>query len=95
MDDNILYNRIISENLEKGFQVRLVVNEFREVVYIQLRKYFLNYEGEWLPSREGISIPASFENVTAMLDGLLEICAQAEGDNIIEKYYRNINHNNF
>lgn len=93
MDDNIHYNKLISENLEKGFQVRLVVNEFRDIVYIQLRKYFLSYEGEWLPSREGISIPASFENVTSLLDGLLEICAEAEGENIIEKYYSTLNQN--
>ena len=87
MDSNILYNRLIEENLDKGFQVRLVVNEFRETMYIQLRKYFLSYEGEWIPSREGVSIPASLENIYNLLDGLVEICAEAEGKEIIEKYY--------
>lgn len=90
MDDNILYNRLISENLDKGFQVRLVINEFKDVIYLQLRKYFLSYEGEWLPSREGVSIPASFENVTNLLEGLLEICAKAEGENLIVEYYNKI-----
>ena len=47
MDDNIHYNKVISENMEKGFQVRLVVNEFRDVLYFQLRKCFPRYEGEW------------------------------------------------
>lgn len=87
MDSNILFDRTIEENLDKGFQVRLVVNEFRETLYIQLRKYFLSYEGDWIPSREGISIPASLENIYALLDGLVEICAEAEGKEIIEKYY--------
>lgn len=87
MDSNILFNRTIEENLEKGFQVRLVVNEFRETLYIQLRKYFLSYEGDWVPSREGVSIPASLENIYNLLDGLVEICAEAEGKEIIEKYY--------
>lgn len=87
MDNNIVFNRIIEENLDKGFQVRLVVNDFRETLYIQLRKYFLSYEGEWIPSREGISIPASLENIYNLLDGLVEICAEAEGKEIIEKYY--------
>jgi hypothetical protein len=86
MDSNILYDKLIEENLDKGFQVRLVVNEFREVIYIQLRKYFLSYEGEWIPSREGISIPASIENIKGMLDGLFDICAKAEGEDIV-KYY--------
>lgn len=86
MDDNIQYNKLIEENLEKGFQVRLVVNDFKDTTYIQLRKYFLTYEGEWQASKEGVSIPASIENVYAMLDGLLDICAKAEGEEVIKKY---------
>jgi len=86
MDDNIHYNKLIEENMDKGFQVRLVINEFRDVQYIQLRKYFLTYEGDWQASREGISIPASIENIYGLLDGLLDICAKAEGEDIIRHY---------
>lgn len=86
MDSNILYSKLIEENLERGFQIRLVVNEFREVTYIQLRKYFLSYEGEWIPSREGISIPLGVENICLLLDGILEVVAKAEGFEIIQKY---------
>ena len=39
------YQRIIYENEAKAYQLRLVVNEFRGVQYIHLRKYFLTYEG--------------------------------------------------
>jgi hypothetical protein len=90
MDEDIHYNKIIEENLEKGFQVRLVVNQFKDVVYIQLRKYFLSYEGNWVPSREGVSIPASIENIYNMVDGLLEICSVAEGEEVITKYANKI-----
>lgn len=90
MDDNIHYNKLIEENMNKGFQVRLVVNEFRDIEYIQLRKYFLTYEGEWQASREGISIPASMENIYSLLDGLLDICAKAEGEDIIRQYAADI-----
>ena len=90
MDSNILYEKLVEENMDKGYQIRLVVNEFREVIYIQLRKYFLTYEGDWQASREGVSIPASFENIKAMLDGLLDICAQAEGEELIKEYYLKI-----
>jgi len=93
MDDNIHYNKLIEENMEKGFQVRLVINEFRDTQYIQLRKYFLTYEGDWQASREGVSIPASLENIYAMLDGLLDICAKAEGEDIIKHYYEKITKN--
>lgn len=93
MDSNILYEKLIDENMDKGFQIRLVINEFRETIYIQLRKYFLSYEGEWVPSREGISIPASFENIRGMLDGLLDICASAEGEALIKEYYDRLDKN--
>lgn len=90
MDSNILYERLIEENIEKGFQVKLVVNDFREVTYIQLRKYFLTYEGDWQASREGISIPASIENIHSLLYGLLDICAKAEGEEVIKFFYDEI-----
>lgn len=90
MDSNILYERLIEENLEKGFQVKLVVNDFREITYIQLRKYFLTYEGDWQASREGISIPASIENIHSLLYGLLDICAKAEGEEVIKHFYDEI-----
>jgi len=90
MDANIQYEKLIEENMDKGFQVRLVVNDFRETTYIQLRKYFLSYEGEWVPSREGVSIPASLENMRGIIDGMLDICAKAEGEEIIQYYYNKI-----
>lgn len=90
MDSNILYERLIDENLEKGFQIRLVVNDFRDVTYIQLRKYFLSYEGDWIPSKEGVSIPATITNIYAILDGLLDICSKAEGSEVILKYAEQI-----
>lgn len=93
MDENILYSKVIEENMGKGFQVRLAVNDFRDTTYIQLRKFFLSYEGDWVPSREGLSIPASTENIYALLDGLLEICSVAEGEEIILNYYDRIQKN--
>ena len=86
MDSNIQYSKVIEENMEKGFQVRLVINEFKDTVYFQLRKYFLSYEGDWVPSREGVSIPASTDNLYAILDGLFDICSKAEGEEIIKHY---------
>ena len=90
MDSNILYEKLIEENLEKGFQVRLVINDFRDVTYIQLRKYFLTYEGDWQASREGVSIPASIENIHSLLYGLLDICAKAEGEEVIKFFHDHI-----
>jgi Transcriptional Coactivator p15 (PC4) len=84
-----LYEKIIFENEDKGFQYRLVISEFKEIQYLHLRKYFLSYEGEYTPSSEGASFPASIENIFAMLEGLLEICSYEEGKDAIRQFLEN------
>lgn len=78
-----IYEKIIYENMEKGFQYRLTVSDFRDQEYLHLRKYFLSYEGEWIATKEGAAIPASIHNTYAILDGLLELCSKAEGSDAI------------
>lgn len=82
-----LYEKIIHENEEKAFQLRLVLNEFREKHYLHLRKYFLSFEGEWVPTKEGASMEASIHNIYALLDGLLELISSAEGIDGIEEHF--------
>lgn len=84
MSEGFNYEKTIFENEDKGFQYRLVVSAFRDQEYLHLRKYFLSYEGEWVPTKEGAAIPCSIHNTYALLDGLLEVCSKAEGaDSII------------
>ncbi len=87
MSDTPLYEKILSENLDKGSQLRLVVNEFRDVQYVHIRKYFLDYEGAWVPTKEGASMPATICNIYALLDGLLEIVSYEEGIDAITKHF--------
>lgn len=54
-----------------------------------MRKYFLSYEGEYVPTKEGASIPASIQNVFALLDGLIEICSAEESIDVITEYFSN------
>ena len=82
-----LYEKLVYENEPKGYQLRLVVNEFRGVQYVHLRKYFLSYEGEYIPSREGVSMEASMDNILSLLDGLIEICSYEETSDTINKYF--------
>lgn len=55
--------------------------------YIHVRKYFLTYEGEYVPTKEGASIPASIQNIFALLDGLIEICSGEESVDVITEYF--------
>jgi hypothetical protein len=86
-DDSTLYEKVISENDDKGSQLRLVVSEYRGQQYIHLRKYFLSYEGDWVPTKEGATMPATIQSVFALLDGLIELCSKEETESTIIKYF--------
>lgn len=85
----VQYEKIIYENEAKAYQLRLVVNEFRGVTYIHLRKYFLTYEGEYQASREGVSMEAGITNIYSLLDGLLEIVSHEEAIEAVNTYFSN------
>jgi hypothetical protein len=86
MSDNLHYEKLIYENQDKFYQLKLTVSEFREKYYVNIRKYFQSYEGDFVPSREGVSMEASMENIYALLDGLFDIVSQGEAHEIVERY---------
>ena len=85
--DGILYEKVIYNNEAKFYELRLTVSEFRGIQYVNVRKYFLSYEGEYIPSKEGISMEASMTNVHSLLEGLIEICSKEESKDLINKYF--------
>lgn len=90
MSDNLHYEKTIYENIEKFYQLKLTVSEFRDKYYVNIRKYFQSYEGDFVPSREGVSMEASMENIYALLDGLFDIVSQGEASEIIAHYAQKI-----
>lgn len=88
MSDQIHYEKLIYENPDKFYQLRLTVSEFRNTYYVNVRKYFQSYEGDFLPSKEGISMEASINNISSLLEGLLEIVSQEEAKETITKIYK-------
>ena len=83
-----IYERVINE--KDNIQVRLVINTFRGVEYLSLRKCYLDFEEEWLPSKEGISIPLDLDNTQELFTGLVEILSLAESKSIIEDEFKEI-----
>ena len=71
-----IYEKIIQET--EFEQVRLVINTFRDVEYLSIRKYYLDFEEEWKPSKDGITMPIDFSNTRNLLAGMLEIVSLAE-----------------
>jgi TPP-dependent indolepyruvate ferredoxin oxidoreductase alpha subunit len=82
------YERVITEGDTE--QLRLVINTFRGVEYLSLRKYYLDFDEEWLPSKEGVSMPIDIENVQELFTGLVEILSLAESKSILEEEFKEI-----
>ena len=75
---NDLFSRTIAYNPDKEIQLRLTVNEFRGVQYLHIRKYFLDFEGEWVPTKEGVSMPLEITSTLALFLALSELLSEAE-----------------
>lgn len=88
-DEPELYEKLIYQNDDKFYQLRLVVNEFRGKQYVHVRKYFQTYEGDYQASKEGISMEASMSNILSLLDGLMEIVSKEEASEVIIRYFGN------
>ena len=84
------YSRIIHEKESGDEQIRLVVNSFRGIEYLHLRKYYLDFEGEWQPSKEGISMPLDLTNSREMFSGLVEILSLTENKAEVYKYFSDL-----
>ena len=83
-----VYEKVIQEVDTE--QVRLVINTFRGVEYMSLRKYYLNFEEEWLPSKDGITLRLGLDNSRELFVGLVEILSLAESKSILEDEFKEI-----
>jgi len=83
-----IYEKIIQET--EFEQVRLVINTFRDVEYLSIRKYYLDFEEEWKPSKDGITMPIDFSNTRNLLAGMLEIVSLAESKEMIESEFKEL-----
>lgn len=88
LDAPAIYEKIIQETEHE--QVRLVINTFRDTEYISLRKYYLDFDEDWKPSNQGITIPIDMENTRNLFQGLVEILSLAESKAIIEENFRDL-----
>ena len=82
-----LYEKLIYQNDDKFYQLKLTVSEFKGKYYVNVRKYFQSYEGDFIPSKEGVSMEASMHNVLSLLDGLMDIVSKEESVELINKHF--------
>lgn len=85
---NDIYERIIEDGPFN--QIRLVINEFNGVEYLHIRKYYMDFEEEWQPTKEGISFPLDIQNTTELFTALVEILSLAESREVIINHFKEL-----
>jgi hypothetical protein len=85
-DHEDVLDAVIFENKEWGKQVRMTVSEFRGNHYLGLREYFLDFEGDWLPTKNGMSFPYNIDTTTNMFQAFTSILSRAE---VIAEVFKN------
>lgn len=90
MEDGEVYSRLVYWDEAKDIQIRVGINVFRDVEYLFLRKYYMDYEGEWKPSKEGVNMPLGIENSRELFAGLVEILSLAEQKEVIQEEFKEL-----
>ena len=85
-----LYEKLIHYNEAKHEKVFLTINTFRDVEYLSIRKYYLDFDEEWKPTKDGISMVVDFENTRALFEGLVEILSLTEVKGILETHFKEV-----
>jgi hypothetical protein len=84
MENNLEYTKTFYEDKDKNFQWRITVSTFKDVQYLNIRKYFLTFEEDYQPTKEGMSIPLEVMSVFNLAGGLLDILSHSECETIKE-----------
>jgi len=71
-------------------QIRLTISEFKDVEYLHLRKYYMSFDENWLPSNEGIAFPLDIDSTRELFIALVEILSLAESKEIIYNHFREL-----
>ena len=84
------YSRVVHYDEVKETQVRLTINTFRDIEYLHLRKYYMDFDEEWKPTPEGCSMPLDISNSRELFAGLVEILSLAESKSILEEHFMDL-----
>ncbi len=88
LDAPAIYEKVVEENDTE--QVRLVINTFRGIEYISLRKYYMDFDEEWKPTRQGVTMALDLSNSKRLFEGLVEILSLAESKAILEDNFKDL-----
>lgn len=90
MTDEEELSIVIWEDTDGYTQYRLSVSSFMGKEYLHIRKYYLDFSDEFLPTKEGVSFPLTIELAKNLFSASCALLASAESKELIEKYFKDI-----
>lgn len=82
-----VYSKVIHEYDNGMEQIRLCVSQFKDKEYLNIRKYYLDFNEEWKPTPTGISFPLTIEGTRELFVSASEIISLAESKDIIKEHF--------
>lgn len=77
-ESTILFSRVLKEDINSFTQWQLTVSEFRGEQYLNLREYFLSFEGTWEPTKKGVTVQLELSFTSKLLKALEDLLKEAE-----------------
>lgn len=79
-DRSVLFEHIIHSTEENLW--KFSITEFRDKEYINIRKYFMSFDEEWVPLKEGVTIELTVDNARELFSALVKILSMAEVEEV-------------
>ena len=80
--DEDLVDKVFWTDYDKGIQYRLCISEFYGKRYLGIRKWVQTYhpeeDCEWIPTREGMTMPYELATTAALWNALVDMLSEAE-----------------
>ena len=73
-----LVDEILIVNQDKGIQYRFTISEFRGKNYIGIREWYQDFEGDFAPSNNGVTLPYDLQTTSRLFSALANVLSKAE-----------------
>lgn len=80
-----MYDRVIYQT--DDHQWRVTVNVFNGVEYLHIRKYYLDFDENWVPGKDGVAMPLDLNNIRELFVAMLEILSLGESKQAIQEHF--------
>ncbi len=77
-DHDDLLNEVVFENRAKELQIRFTVSEFRGNYYMGLRKWVIDIDDSWIPTKSGFTWLYNLDTTSSLFSAFCKTMSRTE-----------------